>query len=79
MEQMTDITGVRVITFFDSHVRAISDLINDVFDIDIDNSLNRSALFGMDKMGYRSIHFVCTLGGERSKLPEFKNLGQFKV
>jgi ppGpp synthetase/RelA/SpoT-type nucleotidyltranferase len=77
-EEMTDMTGIRVITFFDSHVRAISDLINDVFDVDTENSLNRSALLGMDRLGYRSVHFVCTLGEERSKLPEFKNLGHLK-
>lgn len=76
--QMTDITGIRIITYFDSHVHSIGSLISGSFGVDAGNSLDRATVLGNDKLGYRSVHFVCTLGEKRAELPEFANLGELK-
>jgi putative GTP pyrophosphokinase len=47
--QLTDLSGIRVITY-------LADL-------------------GHDRIGYRSTHFVCTLGEKRDVLPEWESLG----
>jgi ppGpp synthetase/RelA/SpoT-type nucleotidyltranferase len=73
--QLTDLCGIRLVTFLASDVTSIVDLLRELFDIDNDNSLDRAKLLGSDKIGYRSSHFVCTLGGSREKLPEY---GAFK-
>src|ERR1700733_14884403 len=58
-DQLTDLTGVRVITFLEQQVGTISNVIRELFDIDEENSLDRSEVLGDDKVGYRSTHFVC--------------------
>jgi ppGpp synthetase/RelA/SpoT-type nucleotidyltranferase len=76
--QLTDLSGIRVITFLETQVNAISELIRKTFDVDEANSLDRSKDLGEDKMGYRSTHFVCTLGKNRVGLPEYDALGDLK-
>lgn len=48
------------------------------FDVDEPNSQDRAAILGSDKVGYRSIHFVCSLGSKRAELPEYKGLADLK-
>lgn len=76
--QMTDLTGVRVIVFFESQVSIVSELIRKVFDVDEDNSVDRDTILGDDRIGYRSVHFVCSLGRARSRLSEYKNIHNLK-
>ncbi len=76
--QMTDLTGIRVITFLDSQVRQICEVVREVFEIDDKNSLDKSAILGNDKIGYRSVHFVCTLGAARAGLREYDTLTDLK-
>ncbi len=77
-EQLTDLSGIRIITFLEQQVTAISKIIRELFDIDDANSLDRTEVLGDDKVGYRSTHFVCTLGKKREKLPEYDSLGDLK-
>ncbi|MCA6107281.1 GTP pyrophosphokinase [Bradyrhizobium cenepequi] len=72
--QLTDLSGVRVITFLETQVKAISDLIRTTFDVDEKNSLDRASDLGDDRMGYRSTHFVCSLGQSRRGLLEYEAL-----
>jgi putative GTP pyrophosphokinase len=68
-EQLTDLSGIRVITYLEEQVHQISNLIGQLFEVDAKNSLDRSDILGHDKIGYRSTHFVCTLGANREGLP----------
>ncbi|WP_099609568.1 GTP pyrophosphokinase [Vibrio coralliilyticus] len=76
--QMTDLSGVRVILYFESDVERVSELISESFGVDEDNSLDKSKVLSKDQIGYRSVHFVCTLGGKRATLPEYSNLTGLK-
>lgn len=76
--QLTDITGVRIIVFIESDVQKVSKIIEDSFGVDEDNSLNKDALLSADQIGYRSVHYVCTLGKKRTSLPEFADLKGLK-
>lgn len=73
--QMTDLCGVRIITYFESQVSIIGNIIKETFEVDEKNSLDLDQLLGRDKIGYRSVHYVCTLGRTRERLPEYQ---QFK-
>ena len=53
-------------------------MITGSFNIDEKNSLDKKILLASDQIGYRSVHFVCDLGAQRSGLPEFKDLGGLK-
>nr|MZG82510.1 GTP pyrophosphokinase [Photobacterium lucens] len=76
--QMTDLSGIRIILYFESDINKVSELISDSFDIDFDNSLDKSKVLSKDQIGYRSVHYVCTLGQGRSNLPEYLELGELK-
>ncbi len=70
--QIKDMAGVRVITYLESDVRKIAEIIESLFDIDWSNSLDQSQLLGSSKLGYRSLHYVAKFGEGRCRLPEYK-------
>ncbi|MCK1386411.1 RelA/SpoT domain-containing protein [Bradyrhizobium sp. 21] len=76
--QLTDLSGIRVVTFLEAQVIAISDVVRQLFEVDKGNSLDRTKTLGLDRLGYRSTHFVCTLGKRRAPLPEYAALGELK-
>src|ERR1051326_5420587 len=67
----TDLSGVRVITYVEGDVAKTSELIESSFNVHKDKSVDKSDELGVDRVGYRSVHFICDLGGDRLKLPEF--------
>jgi putative GTP pyrophosphokinase len=77
-EQMTDLAGIRVVTFLEEQVRQVVSVIEELFEVDRANSMNRAESLGHDRMGYRSTHFVCVLGERRNALPEYEALGDLK-
>ncbi len=70
-EFMTDLAGIRVITLIESDVQKVCNLIESMFNVHEADSVNKSEKLGDEKVGYRSVHFVCDVGREREKLPEF--------
>ena len=70
--QIKDMAGVRVITYLESDVSKIAEIVEDLFDIDWDNSLDQSQLLGSDKVGYRSVHYIAKFDKSRCKLPEYQ-------
>jgi putative GTP pyrophosphokinase len=70
-ESMTDLSGIRVITLIESDVQKVCDLVSIMFNVHHADSVNKSEKLGEEKVGYRSVHFVCDVGEERAKLPEF--------
>jgi ppGpp synthetase/RelA/SpoT-type nucleotidyltranferase len=77
-EQLTDLSGIRVITYLESQVTQITESVRKVFEVDESNSLDRTSMLGADRIGYRSAHFVCTLGKVRGSLPEYEALADLK-
>jgi putative GTP pyrophosphokinase len=73
-KQLTDLTGIRIVGYFESEIIKISNLINNSFNVDATNSLNQDEKLSVDQIGYRSIHFVCDIGPTRAALPEFEDL-----
>jgi len=76
--QMTDVSGLRVIVYFESDIAKVSEVIKDCFRVDKRNSLDKGALLSVDKIGYRSVHFVCDIGPSREVLPEFDGMAGLK-
>ncbi len=70
-KQMTDLSGIRVITFIESDVGRVAELIKRSFHVLEENSIDKAAALEVDRFGYRSVHLVCDLGTRRAKLPEF--------
>ena len=70
-DEISDLSGIRIITFIESDVSKVSDLVKKAFSVHPDKSLDKSEELDADRVGYRSVHFVCDLGNDRLKLPEF--------
>jgi putative GTP pyrophosphokinase len=77
INQIMDCSGIRVIAYVESDLDKISKIIIDNFEIDNENSVNKTTALGIDKVGYRSIHYIAKLRTDRLKLPEYKKFKDF--
>lgn len=76
LNEITDIVGIRIITYLESDIDAISTIIEKELKIDKENSIDKSKK-RVDEFGYKSKHYIVGLNEEREKLVEyqrFKNL-----
>jgi putative GTP pyrophosphokinase len=78
LSDITDILGIRIITLFEDDVPKVENVIKDEFEVDADNSEDKFQRLKANEFGYRSVHFVCSIGKNRKHLPEYKNISLFK-
>ncbi len=81
LEEITDIAGVRIITYFEDDVQKIRGLIESPdagFEIDWENSGDKSKKLDPDRFGYRSFHYVLSLGERRAAHTENQRLAGLK-
>ena len=75
--EITDIVGIRIITYFEDEVDIIASIIEEEFVKDYDNSIDKRNL-EMDRFGYKSLHYVVSLNDERKELTEYKRFKDIK-
>lgn len=68
--QIMDVAGVRVITYTEADAKNVEKIVKDAFDINPSYTVDKAKELGVNKVGYRSIHCVGTLGSDRLQLPE---------
>ncbi|MCE5265873.1 MAG: hypothetical protein LLG97_20375 [Deltaproteobacteria bacterium] len=79
IEDVTDIAGVRIITYFADDVDRVAEVIRDEFVIDADNSVDKRDLLDPDRFGYLSLHYVVTLNPARVSLGEYRRYTGMKA
>jgi putative GTP pyrophosphokinase len=74
LSEITDLTGVRIITFFPKTIGDIESVINSQFVV-LEKSDKSEALRQEQRFGYQSVHYLVKLITNRITLPEY---GRFK-
>jgi putative GTP pyrophosphokinase len=75
---ITDISGIRIITYLPDVVDQISRIIKTEFNVDEINSIDKRQVLDPDRFGYLSVHYVVSLSPERLKLSEYKRYAGLK-
>lgn len=78
LDDITDICGIRVITYFAKDVDKIAELISYEFKIDQENTIDKRKL-AEDKFGYMSLHYVLSLPDKRTDLIEYSQFKNLKL
>jgi ppGpp synthetase/RelA/SpoT-type nucleotidyltranferase len=63
LTDVTDLVGVRVITYFEDAVDAIGRIVEARLPVDFEHSADKRRRRDAGAFGYRSLHYVCELGG----------------
>lgn len=70
LNDITDICGIRIITYYDEEVDTVARIIENEFEIDPENSVDKRKK-ALDTFGYLSSHYIVRLRPVRLQLPEY--------
>lgn len=75
--EVTDLLGFRIITYSEDQIEEVAKLIEENFDVDLQDSINKLRSDDHQRFGYRSLHYVCHLPRPlEAKAPA--SLGKFR-
>src|SRR5262249_37485416 len=72
LREITDLVGIRMITYYLEDVVRVGEILKNEFQIDATNSVDKAAGLDPDRFGYTSVHYVVSLSPDRRKLVEWR-------
>lgn len=78
ISDITDLAGIRIITYFEDDVDKVANIIEKEFVIDKDNSIDKRKK-DYDKFGYQSLHYIVSLSDSRTSLTEYEMYKELKL
>jgi ppGpp synthetase/RelA/SpoT-type nucleotidyltranferase len=79
LDQVTDISGIRIITYFTNDVDLVANLVEKEFIVDKENSVDKRIYSDPDRFGYTSLHYVVSLSPMRLDLSEYRRFSGYKA
>ena len=71
LNDVTDLTGVRITCLFSDDVDKVAKIINDNFTVHTELSVDKRKMLDPDRFGYLSLHYIVELPDDRVNLREF--------
>lgn len=78
LTDITDVVGVRVITFYTEEVDKIAALVDKLFNVDWKNSVDKRKQLGKDTFGYMSLHYICRIPASLFSDPACPGINEYR-
>ena len=75
---ITDIIGIRVITFYIDDVDKVASVLERLFEIDWENSVDKRKAHETDSFGYLSLHYICRIPEKSYSDPEHPEINKIR-
>jgi ppGpp synthetase/RelA/SpoT-type nucleotidyltranferase len=79
LAEITDLTGIRIVVYFQDDIDRVLDVLRSEFEIDYTNSVDKRERTNQSEFGYRSFHYIISLGTHRAQLREYRPFAEMKA
>jgi len=79
ISDITDIAGIRIITYYSDQVDIIARIIEQEFEVDKMNTIDKRVVIDPDRFGYVSLHYIVSLNDVRRNLREYEQFKNYKA